>query len=173
MDFMLGSKNEAKLEATRKVVGLHFPRADLFNAEVSSGVSDQPFGDEETRLGALTRALRASKLQEDVVGIGLEGGVRLLEEKLYVCNWGAMVLPDGTRFTAGGAQIPLPEEVAQEVLQGQELGVVMDAFSGKHGIRHKEGAIGMFTAGHIERDKLFTHILELLVGQWEYSKKRF
>ncbi len=171
MDIILGSTNRAKIEATRKVVAVHFPEANMSNAEVPSGVSGQPFGDEETRLGALTRALRASQLQEGAVGIGLEGGVRLLEEKLYLCNWGAMVLPDGTRFTAGGAQIPLPEEIAQEVLQGQELGVVMDAFSGKHGIRHKEGAMGMLTAGLVKRDDLFTHVLQLLVGQWEYSQK--
>ena len=40
-----------------------FHRQFIAEAEVGSGVSDQPFGDEETRLGAINRALRAARLK--------------------------------------------------------------------------------------------------------------
>ena len=98
-----------------EVIAIHFPQATIAEAEVGSGVSDQPFGDEETRLGAMNRALWASSLKEGAIGIGLEGGVRLLEGQMYLCNWGALVLPDGTKFTAGGAQIPLPQQLRRAV----------------------------------------------------------
>ena len=45
-----------------------------------------------------------------------------------LCNWGALILPDGNEFTAGGAQIPLPEEIAEELLAGKELGPVIDSY---------------------------------------------
>lgn len=170
MEFIIGSANSAKLSAARRVIALHFPQAKIEAAEVGSGVSEQPFGDEETRLGALNRALRASSLKEGAIGIGLEGGVRTLEGQVYLCNWGALKLPDGTKFTAGGAQIPLPPAIAEEMLNGKELGPVVDNYFKMNGIRQKEGAMGMFTAQAVKRDALFEHILQLLIGQFKYRR---
>lgn len=168
MDFMIGSMNRAKVNAVKEVVRMHFPQALLVETEVGSGVSDQPFGDDETRLGAINRALRAAGLKAGAIGIGLEGGVRILEGQMFLCNWGALTLPDGTRFTAGGAQIPLPKEIADELMAGKELGPVVDTYFKSSGIRMKEGAIGMLTANAVRRDELFVHILQLLIGQYKY-----
>lgn len=169
MEFMIGTVNAAKATAARRVILSHFPHAVVNEVDVKSGVSDQPFGDEETKLGAINRALRASGQLENVIGIGLEGGVRMLEGQMYLCNWGALVLPDGARFTAGGAQIPLPKEIADELIIGKELGPVVDAYFKASGIRNKEGAIGMFTAHAVNREELFEHVLQLLIGQLKYS----
>lgn len=171
MNFILGSTNDAKVNATRNVIDNYFPQAQVKSVSVSSGVSNQPYGDEETRLGSLNRALKASSVDKGAIGIGLEGGVRTLDEKLFICNWGALILPDGTRFTAGGAQIPLPDVIAEEIKLGRELGPIIENYYGAKGIRNKEGAIGMLTNGAINRDELFTHILHLLIGQWQYSKR--
>lgn len=168
MEFMMGSTNQAKVKAVKEVLAIHFPQALLAEAEVGSCVSDQPFGDEETRLGAINRALRAAGTKAGAIGIGLEGGVRMLEGQMYLCNWGALTLPDGTRFTAGGAQIPLPKEIADELMAGKELGPVVDTYFKSSGIRMKEGAIGMLTANAVKRDELFVHVLQLLIGQYKY-----
>lgn len=169
MNFIIGSANEAKIRATKSVVLQYFPEARFSSVDIGSGVSNQPYGDEETRLGAINRAFKASSLNDSAIGIGLEGGVRLLDEKLYICNWGALVLSDGTRFTAAGAQIPLPEYIAEEVKKGKELGPVIEKYYGGEGLRHKEGAMGLLTNGAVTRDELFSHILYLLIGQWQYS----
>ena len=168
MEFMIGSTNPAKIKAVNEVLVIHFPQALITETEVRSGVSDQPFGDDETRLGAINRALRAVRTKKSAIGIGLEGGVRILEGQMYLCNWGALTLPDGTRFTAGGAQIPLPKEIADELMAGRELGPVVDSYFKSSGIRMKEGAIGMLTANAVKRDDIFVHILQLLVGQYKY-----
>lgn len=168
MEFIIGTKNKAKIKAARETLATHFPTAKILYEEVGSGVSEQPFGEEETRLGAINRALRASSLNEGTVGIGLEGGVRMLEGQMYLCNWGALVLPDGTKFTASGAQIPLPPTIAAELLAGKELGPVVDHYFKAAGIRNKEGAMGILTAGVVNRDDLFTHICQLLIGQLNY-----
>ena len=169
MEFIIGSTNAAKVTAARRVIASHFSHAVISEVDVKSGVSEQPFGDEETRLGAINRALRATGMQTNFIGIGLEGGVRMLEGQMYLCNWGALVLPDGKRFTAGGAQIPLPKEIADELITGKELGPVVDAYFKASGIRQKEGAMGMFTAHAVNRDELFEHVLQLLIGQLKYS----
>lgn len=169
MEFIIGTTNPAKVKAARRIILHHFPQAIVCENNVESGVADQPFGDEETRLGAINRALRAMGTQKNVIGIGLEGGVRMLEGQMYLCNWGALVLPDGAKFTAGGAQIPLPQEIAEELVMGKELGPVVDAYFEASGIRQKEGAMGMFTAHTVNRDELFEHIVQLLIGQMKYA----
>lgn len=168
MEFIIGSKNQAKVKAAKETLAIHFPEAKIIYEEVGSGVSDQPFGEEETRLGAINRALRASSLNKGALGIGLEGGVRVLEGQMYMCNWGALVLPDGTKFTASGAQIPLPEQIASELRAGKELGPVVDRYFKATGVRNKEGAMGILTSGVVNRDVLFTHICQLLIGQLHY-----
>ena len=172
MDFIIGTTNKAKLRACEEVMGEYYPHAEITGRSIKSDVSNQPFGDEETREGALNRARKASASAQNVVGIGLEGGVRLINDKLYICNWGALCLPDGCEFTAGGAQIQLPDEIAHEVQSGKELGPVVDYYYHKQNTRHNEGAIGILTNGAVSRADLFAHILHLLIGQWEYSTKK-
>lgn len=169
MNVIIGSANQAKIRATKNVVLQYFPEAKFSSVDIGSGVSSQPYGEEETRLGAINRAFKASSLNGTAIGIGLEGGARLLDEKLYLCNWGALILPDGTRFTAAGAQIPLPENIAEEIKKGKELGPLIEKYYSGEGLRHKEGAMGLLTNGAVNRDELFSHILHLLIGQWQYS----
>jgi non-canonical (house-cleaning) NTP pyrophosphatase len=52
-----------------------------------------------------------------------------------------------------------------------ELGDVMDAYAKKRNVRHREGAIGIFTNGFIDRKEMFAHIMKLLIGQYQFSKK--
>ena len=169
MNFIVGSANSAKIRASENVLSYYFPEAKVSSVNVGSGVPSQPFEDDETRLGAINRAFKASSLNEGAIGIGLEGGVRTLDEKIFICNWGALILPNGTRFTAAGAQIPLPEIIAEEIKKGNELGPVIEKYYGAKGQRHKEGAMGLLTNGAVSRDELFSHILHLLIGQWQYS----
>ncbi len=88
---------------------------------------------------------------------------------MYVCNWGALTLADGTTFTAAGAQIILPEEIAQEIRGGRELGPVMEQYTQRLDIRQGAGAVGIFTQGIVSRQTMFEHIVALLVGQYLFT----
>ena len=79
----VGSKNPVKVESVRRAFSAAFADAavNIFPYDVSSGVSDQPWGDRETREGALNRA-RACQLAchtetgaPPAFAVGLEGGV--------------------------------------------------------------------------------------------------
>ncbi|HYK72522.1 MAG TPA: DUF84 family protein [Pseudoneobacillus sp.] len=165
MKIIIGSKNPAKVEAVKGA----FSKGYEFNSlDVPSGVSEQPFSDEETMKGAINRAEHALKLGGGDIGIGLEGGVQESSFGLFLCNWGALVVKGHPPLLAGGAKILLPDEIANLLRNGEELGPVMDDYAKKENIRKKEGAIGVFTNGKIDRSTMFTHVTKLLVGQYDY-----
>jgi inosine/xanthosine triphosphatase len=167
----IGTTNPAKVSAVQAV----FSAADylLVPTAVSSDVAAQPFSDEETLTGAINRAKNALKIENADIGIGLEGGVVEMDNKLWVCNWGALVDKNDIVVSAGGARIPLPPEVAQGVRDGKELGDVMDEYTGRQNIRKKEGAVGVFTNGYMNRAEMFIHIVKLLAGQYEFQANYF
>lgn len=164
----VASTNPAKIKAVEdcmKGLGIH---SEINAAETASGVSAQPFSIAETRQGAINRAVAALGHNFDLA-IGLEGGVYELEGTMYVCNWGALASSEGKIFTAGGAQIPLPEEIAKQLRSGKELGPVMDDYANETGIRHHKGAIGILTDGLINRGEMFGHIAAILIGQYRFD----
>ncbi|ARK23802.1 hypothetical protein SporoP37_03205 [Sporosarcina sp. P37] len=168
MKFVLGSKNQAKKRAAVRVIEHCMENSTISSVSVPSGVSDQPMSDAETRRGAINRAMAAA---QGAYGIGLEGGVHMLEGVMYLCNWGALATPEGEVYTAAGAQIPLPEELADEIRNGKELGDAVDRYFNKKQIRMSEGAMGMLTAQLVPRDALFEHIMRLLIGQLLYRHR--
>ncbi|WP_042474533.1 DUF84 family protein [Bacillus ndiopicus] len=168
----IGTQNKAKTSAVEKVIRAYFPQASFIHINVESGVAAQPLSSEETRQGAINRAKNTLQYTEADWGVGLEGGVHLIDKEMYCCNWGAVALRDGTVISSAGAQFVLPFEVASEVLGGQELGPVMDVFAKKENTRHNEGAIGIFSNGLIDRQQMFEHIVTLLVGQIMYLDRK-
>ncbi|WP_277586160.1 DUF84 family protein [Psychrobacillus antarcticus] len=171
MKILIGTQNRAKTKAVQAISSVYYPDAIFENIEVSSDVSEQPMSQEETRQGAINRAKYLMEDTDALFGIGLEGGIQVIDGQMYICNWGALVTQKGTVFTATGAGVPLPKEISEQLLAGAELGPVMDVFTNKNGIRHDEGAIGVFSNGFVNRSAMFEHIMLLLIGQFEFSNK--
>ncbi|MBT2569039.1 DUF84 family protein [Planococcus sp. ISL-110] len=161
----IASKNPAKINAVSSVLTNMKWTVDLSDVDAESEVSAQPFSQQETRQGAVNRAKNA--LGEFDFAIGLEGGVYEMEGILYLCNWGALATQDGRLFTAAGAQIPLPAEIAAGLYSGTELGPVMDDYANESGIRNHKGAIGILTNGFVNRGEMFSHVVKLLIGQYQ------
>ncbi|OIK08984.1 inosine/xanthosine triphosphatase [Bacillus sp. MUM 116] len=167
MKIVIGTKNPAKITAMKNA--FVETDAEFLALDIPSGVSDQPFSDDETIQGAINRAKGALEQGNGDIGIGLEGGVQESKHGLFICNWGALTAKKQEPIIAGGAKILLPEEVAARLRTGEELGPVMEEFSKRENVRKKEGAIGIFTNGFIKRDEMFTHIMNLLIGQYHYQ----
>jgi inosine/xanthosine triphosphatase len=167
MKLIIGSKNPTKIRAATRT----FQEFEVVAKAVPSGVSEQPLSDEETRQGAMNRAQVALQEGKGDLGAGLEGGVLLLDKTLYLCNWGALATTDGKIYTASGARIELPETFLDELESGEELSGIMEAYTKLKHVRLKEGAVGIFTNELIDRSEMFTHVMKLLRGQWEYWSK--
>ncbi|GIN38817.1 DUF84 family protein [Heyndrickxia oleronia] len=171
MKIAIGSLNPAKVKAVEEAFKEQDIDVIVTSMSVPSGVSNQPFSDEETIQGAVNRATNCLLEENIEIGIGLEGGVVETPFGLFVCNWGALVVKGESPIIAGGARIRLPEEVAERVRKGEELGPVMEDVSKVRNVSKKEGAIGIFTNNVITRDEMFTHVMKILIGQFQFRKK--
>ncbi len=171
MIIAIGSKNKAKIKAVENTFRELNMEVSFLSVDSPSGVSAQPFSDEETMKGAANRAeFCLQQIEEADIAIGLEGGVTETPFGLFLCNWGALAESGKETLFAGGARIKLPGDIVERLRAGEELGPVMDAYSKSQGIRHKEGAIGVFTHGLVGRAAMFSHITKLLIGQYEKRK---
>lgn len=160
----VGSLNKVKVEAVNVVLN----GFDLIPVNTDSKVSSQPFNDEETIEGAFNRA---SGLPKDGLRIGLEAGVHVIKDIMYLVNWGVLIDEDENIYYAGGTRIPLPNDVKEKLeTTNEELATIMDKYYHTVDIKHNEGAIGLFTNGLIKRVDIFTHIVKLLYGQYLYKR---
>ena len=171
MKVAIGTLNKAKTSAVEKIINNHTTNVQFIYINVESEVSNQPFSNEETRLGAINRAKNALTETDANYSFGLEGGVQEIDGIMYCVNWGAVALKNGAVYTAQGASFMLPEEIANKLRDGEELGPVMDEYTNLKDIRHTEGAVGIFTNGLIDRTSMFEHIVTLLIGQVYYFEK--
>jgi inosine/xanthosine triphosphatase len=163
----VGSTNPVKLAAARAVIGRVAAGARVEPVKVSSTVSDQPFGDEETIRGALARARRAREELEGELGIGLEGGVVDVNGSMRTCAWAAVVDRAGREGVGGSLAMPLPDTVARLIRdEGLELGVAMDRLTGEHNVKHRQGAVGILTAGLVDRQAAYEVILTYALARF-------
>src|SRR5512141_243446 len=122
----VGSTNPAKLEAVHRALARLAPGCAVQGLAVATGVPDQPFGDAETRAGALRRARIALAASDADVAFGLEGGVVFEGELPWLVSWVAAVARDGRTGEASGLRMPLPPLATARLRSGEELGTIID-----------------------------------------------
>jgi inosine/xanthosine triphosphatase len=145
MRVAVGSGNPVKRDAVQRAL----PDAEVERVSVESGVSEQPWGDDETVEGARNRAERALGDGFDLA-VGLEGGVAGFGEHLFLVMWAAAT--DGERTEiAAGPRLRLPDDVAARLRDGAELGPVMDDLLDTSGVAENQGAAGVLTDGMTDR----------------------
>lgn len=167
---VVGSTNPVKIAAARAVLARLAPAVRVVGVAVASGVPDQPWGDEETIHGAATRArgaLAAGEEEGAELGIGFEGGVVAeADGSVRSCAWAAVVAPDGALGVGGSLAMPLPPAVAARLRAGEELGLAVDAHVGTTGTKHAGGAVGVLTAGLIDRQRAYEVLLTYALARF-------
>ncbi|MFB6270262.1 MAG: DUF84 family protein [Halobacterium sp.] len=148
MRVAVGSGNPVKRDA----VAAALPDATVQPISVESGVSEQPWGDDETVEGAQNRAERALADGDYDLGVGLEGGVAERDGDLYLIMWAAATDGDRTEI-GGGPRIRLPDDIADRLNDGEELGPVMDDVLDTSGVAENLGAAGVLTGGITDRQE--------------------
>ena len=161
----VGSKNPVKVGAAQAVLARIAPDATVEGVAVPSGVSDQPWGDEETIRGALARAHAARIALDADWGVGIEGGV--IDDggtRVRTCAWAAIVDAHGRTGVGGSLAMPLPRRVAELIRGGVELGHAMDQLIGAHNTKHGAGAVGILTAGLVDRQRAYEILVSYAVA---------
>lgn len=168
MKAYIGSKNVTKVNAVKEI--LEPLGYEVIAMDVPSGVSNQPKDDEETIKGAYNRA---NSLPKDGLRIGLEAGVEILNDDLFLTNYGVLIDELGNVYKAGGTRIVLPDVLKKGIFEeGLELSDCMEKYFGENNIKNRNGAIGFLTCNQVERIEIFTHIIKLLYGQYLYGVKK-
>lgn len=156
----IASINPTKVNAVQTV----FANDEVKSLKIKTEVNGQPLNDLETIKGAY---LRATKLPMDSIRIGLEAGVKVIGEKVFLINWGILIDENNKVYLAGGTIIPLPSNFKQDLYENNiELADIMDNFLEEEDIRSKQGAIGVFTNDMVKREDIFIHIVKLLYGEY-------
>jgi len=192
----VGSKNPVKVESVRRAFSAAFADAavNIFPYDVSSGVSDQPWGDRETREGALNRA-RACQLAchretgaPPAFAVGLEGGVaddhvadehphaalgevRLPEAVVQCFAW--MVILRGEDVAMGRtATVTLPSKVVSLMRADPplELGAADDKVFNEINSKQKGGTVVKLTRGLIDRTEYYEHALKLALAPFLHDE---
>lgn len=157
----IGSTNPVKIAAAKAVLRKAFRNADFKSIEVPSGVPEQPWGDEQTRLGAFNRARMALLETGAAFGIGLEGGLIETSAGLMTCAWCAMVDGEGKVGYGGGVHMLLPPVVADILQEEGELGPAMDQLINEEGTKERQGAVGILTNGLSNRQAAYEQLVAM------------
>ena len=167
MKVVVGSQNPVKIAAARAVLHRVFNNdVKVLALDVESGVPDQPWGDDETRRGAINRARAVLRQTDTAWGIGFEGGLLEVDGDIYTSAWCAVASGDGALGVAGGENLLLPQRVVAELRAGKELGIAVDVVTGAHNSKQKGGAIGAFTKGYLSRQTAYEHLLILALARF-------
>ncbi len=168
MRIVIGSTNPVKCNATRAVLEPLYPGAEFTCLEAPSSVSAQPWGDAETRTGALNRARAALEHTGADLAVGLEGGVQESEFGLLTTAWCVLVDRHGRLGVGGNSCALLPDAVAAIVRQGSELGAAMDHFTQAHNTKQRNGAIGILTNNLETRQSAYETIIRLALAPFQH-----
>jgi inosine/xanthosine triphosphatase len=155
---VIASKNPVKISAVRhaagKMLGTHW---EIVASSGASGVSDQPMTSRETLLGSRNRVADVRiKHPEADLWVGIEGGVEDDDLGLAAFAWVVVESPLRTG-TGRSASFYLPEAIACLVRQGVELGEADDRIFGRTNSKQQDGAIGILSAGALDRAGLYEH----------------
>jgi inosine/xanthosine triphosphatase len=172
MHLFIGSQNPVKVNAVTIAASETWPEVVVVGYDVPSGIAGQPMSDAETRQGAINRARAALKkgLQESAVslalGVGLEGGVFKQDNEVWSTVWIAVIDAQGNLFESNGARFKVPSQIADPIIAGEEMGVVIGRFFGDPLTKQKQGAIGVITQNFVDRTEEYTGIVKMALGLW-------
>jgi inosine/xanthosine triphosphatase len=154
---VVGSNNPVKIAAVANAFKTLFNELEI-NVEgmhAPSQVADQPMTSDETREGAQNRVHYCQQHNVADYFVAIEGGVDLFT--YGPSTFAYVVVADHQRVSVGrSADLPLPHSIYKALLEGQELGDVMDGLFNTENIKQKGGAIGLLTNGHASRESNYT-----------------
>lgn len=173
MKIALGSTRKAKIEAVESATSIisqlgvaPWNEFEIIPCEVASGVGHTPSSDDDLMSGARNRVenlirLFAQEGRDASIYLGLEGGLHVVENDrrrvAFLRGWvyaSVGVIGEGTFGSSPSIQVP--NGIAEAVLdRGENLGDVIDRFSGRVDVRSHEGTWGVLTRDLITRGKSF------------------
>ncbi len=159
MKILVGSKNPVKINSAKEAFEKFFGNVEAIGIEVPSGVPDQPVNG-DTFKGAKNRALKLKEINEEKnLGadyfVGIEGGISDQYGRWFAFGGMCIIDKKGREAYGTSPQFELPYQIVKELLEGKELGLIMDEIQNESNTKQKGGAISFFTKGMMSRKELY------------------
>ena len=153
---VVGSKNPVKISAAKTAICEMFAlnEVECVGINAPSGVPEQPMTNEDTQLGAINRVKYCQQHAQADYYVAFEGGVDLFE--YGPATFAYVAVANQQHMSIGrSCQLPLPPLVYQALVNGEELGHVMDRLFNTDNVKQKGGAIGLLTKGLATRESVY------------------
>jgi inosine/xanthosine triphosphatase len=154
---IIASKNPVKAKAVQGGFERMFPQVsfEFEMLDMPSAVSDQPYSDRETLVGALNRVESARRaVPGGDYWVGVEGGIEREGEAMCAFAW-IVIQSKNQSGKARTGTFYLPPAVAALIHQGMELGEADDQVFGRIDSKKENGAIGILTGDIVDRTALY------------------
>ena len=161
----VGSLNPVKIAAAQQAFSELFPHVHIEcrGLDAPSGVNDQPMTASETRLGALNRVKFSQAHAKADYFLAMEGGVDMFEDG--PATFAYIVIAHQDTFSVNrSASLPLPTQVYDALVAGEELGDVMDTMFNTVNVKQAGGAIGLLTNGVASRQSNYVQAIILAMA---------
>ncbi len=155
---VVGSKNPVKLETTKQAFAEVFKdeEFEFFSYDSVSSVSAQPFGTEETKLGARNRAQNClSEFPEADYFVGHEGGIEIIDNEYWSSAWMCVMNKDGKIGYGRAPAFQLPPQLIELIKEGKELGHATDEVFGVENSKQAGSTISFLTNGSVNRIRFY------------------
>lgn len=162
MNISIGSLNLVKIKAVKLAYEQYYDDFTIVEANVDSGVSDQPIGLDKILEGALNRARGAFyflkekiKDKSPVYGVGIEAG--LVKISLAPTNYMdfqfCVIIDEKKKISLGsGIAFEYPDFVIEKVFsEKKEIGYIMGNLANNKNLKKEAGAIGFLSKNRIKR----------------------
>lgn len=171
MKLIVGSKNPVKVNAAQiamnQVLG-NISEQDVLGMHAPSLVAEQPMTEAETRLGAVNRVKACMQAEKADWYIAIEGGVDNFEDG--PATFAYVAICNGDQWSVGrSANLPLPNSVYQALVNGEELGPVMDRTFNTVNVKQKGGAIGLLTNNLATRQSVYELAVILAMSPFNHT----
>ncbi len=156
---LVGSENPVKISSVETAFLKYFDKVEVSGFNVESKVPAQPVN-EETFEGAKNRALallqknQVESLNADFF-VGIEGGIIKTYNRWFAFGGMCIINKEGQTGFGTSPHFELPQKIIDDLLNGIELGDVMDKIQNEQNTKQKHGAIGFFTNGRMSRSELY------------------
>ncbi len=173
MKVIIGSNNLPKRLAVERAFNGVYPDTYILISTVSadSGVSSHPLSGTESLTGALNRAASARILDPDAdFYVGIEGGLLIVDDRVWEIGWVAIVNAKGETYTGISAGIELRGEFLKAIRSGKELNDVLSENCNIDNAGGTNGFYGLATDDLVTREQAYVQAVVFALAPFKHPE---
>jgi inosine/xanthosine triphosphatase len=169
MKIAIGTISELKISALKNALEKLNIEAEIVSAKTDSGISNQPFGYEETTKGAKNRAKEALEKTGSNLAMGVESGLIKIEGNYFDIACIYMVSKEGDESVSYSSGYFTPQWIIDEIKEKDiEYGIITQRLSNDP----DKDPIKYFSGGKIKREKLLSQAITIALVQM-FNKDKY